>query len=305
MSRYLIRRLLQIVLTTIGVATVVFFISRLSGDPVAMLLPPDATAAEEAAVRERLGLTDPLLVQYGRFLGDLVVGDFGRSIRQDGPALGIVLERLPATLQLAAVSFVLGQTLAFGFGLGSQLTRRRWARSALLWVALVRQAIPVFWFGLILIIVFGVNLEMFPVIGMGTWQHFVLPSLTLATLQLALFLRLFNASFGEAREQDYVRTAVSKGVPHRSIVTKHMLPNALLPIVTVAGVNFGVLLTGTVVTETVFSWPGVGRLIVQAVFQRDFPVVQAGIVVVALIFMLVNFAVDLLYAAIDPRIRLT
>lgn len=305
MSRYLIRRLLQIVLTTIGVATVVFFISRLSGDPVAMLLPPDATAAEEAAVRERLGLTDPLLVQYGRFLGDLVVGDFGRSIRQDGPALGIVLERLPATLQLAAVSFVLGQTLAFGFGLGSQLTRRRWARSALLWVALVRQAIPVFWFGLILIIVFGVNLEMFPVIGMGTWQHFVLPSLTLATLQLALFLRLFNASFGEAREQDYVRTAVSKGVPHRSIVTRHMLPNALLPIVTVAGVNFGVLLTGTVVTETVFSWPGVGRLIVQAVFQRDFPVVQAGIVVVALIFMLVNFAVDLLYAAIDPRIRLT
>lgn len=305
MSRYLVRRLLQIVLTTLGVATVVFFISRLSGDPVAMMLPPDATAVEEAAVRERLGLTDPLPVQYVRFLGDLAVGDFGRSIRQDGPALDIVLERLPATLQLAAVSFVLGQLLAFAFGVGSQVARRRWARSALLWVALVRQAIPVFWFGLLLIIVFGVNLEMFPVIGMGTWRHFVLPSITLATLQLALFLRLFNASFGEAREQDYVRTAVSKGVPYRSIVTRHMLPNALLPIVTVAGVNFGVLLTGTVVTETVFSWPGVGRLIVQAVFQRDFPVVQAGIVVVALIFMLVNFAVDLLYAAIDPRIRLT
>lgn len=304
MTRYLVRRSFQILFTTIGVATFVFFISRLSGDPVALLLPPDATAVEVEAVRNSLGLNDALVVQYVKFIGNLAVGDFGDSIRQNGKALDIVLDRLPATLKLASVSFVLGQVLAFAFGIGSQLFKRQGARSTLLWVALIRQAIPVFWFGLLLIIVFGVNLQMFPVIGMGTWRHYVLPSATLATLQLALFLRLFNASFGDARGQDYVRTAVSKGVPQRRVVTKHMLPNALLPIVTVAGVNFGVLLTGTVVTETVFSWPGVGRLIVQAVFQRDYPVVQAGIVVIALIFMLVNFFVDLLYSAIDPRIRL-
>ena len=304
MTRYLIRRTLQVLFTTLGVATFVFFVSRLSGDPVALILPPDATAVEAEAVRESLGLNDSIFVQFGRFLGSLAVGDFGDSIRQDGKALDIVLNRLPATLKLAGISFVIGQALAFAFGIGSQLLRRQGARNTLLWVALIRQAIPVFWFGLLLIIVFGVNLRLFPVIGMGTWRHYVLPSVTLATLQLALFLRLFNASFGEAREQDYVRTAVSKGVRQRLVVTRHMLPNALLPIVTVAGVNFGVLLTGTVVTETVFSWPGIGRLIVQAVFQRDYPVVQAGIVVIALIFMLVNFVVDLLYAAIDPRIRL-
>ena len=304
MTRYFIRRLLQVLLTTLGVATFVFFVSRLSGDPVALIRPPDATTVEADALRESLGLNDSLVVQFTRFLGDLAVGDFGDSIRQDGKALDIVLDRLPATLQLAGISFVIGQVIAFAFGIGSQLLRRQGARNALLWVALIRQAIPVFWFGLLLIIVFGVNLRWFPVIGMGTWQHYVLPSVTLATLQLALFLRLFNASFGEAREQDYVRTVISKGVHQRLAVTRHMLPNALLPIVTVAGVNFGVLLTGTVVTETVFSWPGIGRLIVQAVFQRDYPVVQAGIVVVALIFMLVNFVVDLLYAAVDPRIRL-
>lgn len=304
MPTFLLRRTAQVIFTVLGVATVVFVISRLSGDPVVLLVPPDATDAEIAAVRTGLGLDRPLPVQYVAFLRNLAQGDFGESIRHSQPALDVVLSRLPATVRLATLSFVIGMGLAFVFGLSAQLSRRQWFRSTLLWVTIVRQAVPVFWFGLVLILVFAVQLGWFPAIGAGTWRHYVLPSVTLATLQLALFLRLFNAAFGEAREQDYVRTAAAKGVQHRWRVLRHMLPNALLPIVTVAGVNFGVLLTGTVVTETVFSWPGVGRVIVQAVSQRDYPVVQAGIIVVATLFILVNLFVDVLYAYIDPRVRL-
>jgi peptide/nickel transport system permease protein len=304
MLSYALRRALQGIGTLFGVATVVFVISRLSGDPAALMLPADATEEMLREFRESLGLDRPLPVQYAAFLGNLVQGDLGASIRSREDALAVVLAKMPATLSLALVSSVLGLLLAFLFGVGAQLIERRWMRTGILWVAMIRESIPVFWFGLMLIILFAVELQWLPSNGNETWLHYVLPSITLGTLQLALFMRLFNAAFSEAAGQDYVRTARAKGLLHRQIVLRHMLPNALLPVVTVAGVNLGALLTGTVVAEMVFSWPGMGRVVVDAVFERDFPVVQAGILVMAAIFVLVNLAVDLLYAWIDPRVRL-
>lgn len=304
MVSFLLRRALQAVVTLIGVSTIVFFIVRLSGDPAALLLPEQATNQQIESLRRSLGLDEPLQIQYLRFLGDASRGDLGRSIRQGESALALVGERLPATLQLAVTSFAFGILLAFSLGILIQVLNNRRFTSLVLWVAFLRQAVPVFWFGLILILVFSVALGWLPALGSGTWQHLLLPALTLGTFELALYLRLLNSGFGEHLRNDYARTARAKGLREAAVVVRHALPNVLLPIVTVAGINFGVLLSGTVITESVFNWPGVGRLVVQAVNQRDYPVVQAAILVISVIFVFVNFVVDVLYAYIDPRVRL-
>ena len=304
MASFLARRLLQSALTLLGVLTATFFLVRLAGDPTTLLLPVEATADEVASFRTALGLDQPLLVQYMKFVAHAVEGDFGISLRQRTPALELVLERLPATLELALTSFILGLILAFAIGLAMRLSGSAQLRSAVMWIALARQAIPVFWFGLLLILLFSVTLQWLPSLGRGGVTHLILPAITLSTYELALYLRLFNSSLATEAKQDYVRTAFAKGQSRSKIVIKHMLPNALLPLVTIAGINLGLLLGGTVVTETVFSWPGVGRLIVQSVSQRDYPVIIAGVFVVCLIFMVVNLIVDLLYAYLDPRVRL-
>jgi len=304
MASFLARRLLQSALTLLGVLTATFFLVRLAGDPTTLLLPVEATADEVASFRTALGLDQPLLVQYMKFVAHAVEGDFGISLRQRTPALELVLERLPATLELALTSFILGLILAFAIGLAMRLSGSARLRSAVMWIALARQAIPVFWFGLLLILLFSVTLRWLPSLGRGSVAHLILPAITLSTYELALYLRLFNSSLATEAKQDYVRTAFAKGQSRSKIVIKHMLPNALLPLVTIAGINLGLLLGGTVVTETVFSWPGVGRLIVQSVSQRDYPVIIAGVFVVCLIFMVVNLIVDLLYAYLDPRVRL-
>lgn len=288
----------------IGVLTATFFLVRLSGDPTALLLPPEASREDIARLRTKLGLDEPLPVQFGNFVGNALQGDFGESLRQRTPALDLVLERLPATLELAAASFALGLSLAFAIGVGIRLGVGRRLRTAVMWVAFTRQAIPVFWFGLLMILLFSVQLGWFPALGAGTVWHLVLPALTLGTYELALYLRMINSAFAEEQNQDYVRTAYAKGQRDWVVVTRHMLPNAMLPIITIAGINLGVLLGGAVVTETVFSWPGVGRLIVQSVSQRDYPVMIAGVFVVSLVFVIVNLVVDLLYAVLDPRVRL-
>jgi peptide/nickel transport system permease protein len=304
MASYLARRLLQTALTLLGVLTATFFLVRLAGDPTTLLLPIEATADEIASFRTALGLDQPLAIQYMKFLAHAVEGDFGISLRQRTSALGLVLERLPATLELALTSFILGIILAFAIGLATRLSGSARLRAVVLWIALARQAIPVFWFGLLLILLFSVTLRWLPSLGRGSIAHLILPAITLATYELALYLRLFNSSLATEAKQDYVRTAFAKGQSRANIVVKHMLPNALLPLVTIAGINLGLLLGGTVVTETVFGWPGVGRLIVQSVSQRDYPVIMAGVFVVCVIFMLVNLIVDLLYAYLDPRVRL-
>lgn len=305
MLTFITRRTIRAVLTVLAVLTIAFFLVRLAGDPVALLVPVQATSADIARIRAELGFDQPLYVQYLKFMGDAVQGDFGDSLRQQVPALGLVLERLPATLELAFSAFFLGIGLAFICGACMQLSSSRRLRSALMWAAFTRQAVPVFFFGLLMILIFSVFLGWLPSLGRGGWQHLILPAFTLATYELALYLRLFNNAFSEEGSQDYVRTAYAKGQSRAGAILRHMLPNALLPIVTIAGINLGVLLGGTVVTEIVFSWPGVGRLIVQAVSQRDYPVVQAGLLVVSTIFIVVNLLVDLLYAVLDPRVRLS
>jgi peptide/nickel transport system permease protein len=302
---FVLKRIGQSILTIFGVLVASFFLVRLSGDPTALLLPTEATDADIAALRSALGLDQPLIVQFGKFLWSALHGDFGISLRQRTSALGLVLERLPATLELALTAFVLGIALAFAAGMAVRLSGSRTLRSVLLWIAFVRQAIPTFWFGLLMILLFSVTLRWLPSLGRGGPQHLILPAMTLATYELALYLRLLNAAFGEQQGQDYVRTAYAKGQTRSKVILVHMLPNALLPLVTIAGINLGVLLGGTVVTETVFSWPGVGRLIVQSVSQRDYPVIIAGVLVVSLVFVVVNFIVDMLYAALDPRVRMS
>ena len=304
MSYFILRRTLQSVLTVLGVMTVSFFLVRLAGDPAVLLLPVEASDEDIARLRTALGLDQPLIIQYFKFLANAATGDFGISLRQNAPALELVLERVPATLELALTSFVLGLILAFGIGLAMRLSTSPRVRSAIMWIALGRQAIPVFSFGLLLILIFAVWLRWLPSLGRGSIEHLILPALTLATYELALYLRLFNASLAVEQKQDYVRTAYAKGQSRTQVILRHMLPNALLPLVTIAGINLGLLLGGTVVTETVFSWPGVGRLIVQSVSQRDYPVIIAGVFIISLIFVVVNLIVDILYGFLDPRVRL-
>src|SRR6478735_3726742 len=270
MAGFLTRRLLQSLLTLLGVLTATFFLVRLAGDPTTLLLPVEATPDEIATFRTALGL-----------------------------------DRLPATFELALTSFILGLALAFAVGVSVRLSGSARLRTFVMWIALARQAIPVFWFGLLLILLFSVTLRWLPSLGRGGITHLILPAITLSTYEVALYLRLFNSSLATEAKQDYVRTAFAKGQSRSQVLIKHMLPNALLPLVTIAGINLGLLLGGTVVTETVFSWPGVGRLIVQSVSQRDYPVIIAGVVVVCLIFVIINLIVDLLYAYVDPRVRLS
>jgi peptide/nickel transport system permease protein len=305
MVRFLSTRLVRTLVTVLAVLTFAFVLARLAGDPVRLMLPDQATDEDVAALRSSLGLDQPLLVQYGRFLADVVQGDLGTSLRQNVPALGLVLERLPATLELAVISFVIGLAAAVLLAVLGEVTGSTRLRAAILWLATARQAIPPYLFGILLILVFAVWLGVLPAMGRAGWQSYVLPVATMATFEVALYLRLINSSFDELRHDDFVRTARAKGVPRSRVVWRHMLPNALVPVVTVAGINLGVLVGGTVVLEMVFNWPGLGRLIIQAVTQRDYPVVQAGVVLIAVVFVVINFVVDLLYALIDPRVRLS
>ena len=304
MTGFLLRRVMQSVLTVFGVITAAFFLVRLAGDPASLLLPPEASKADADLLRQSLGLDQPLPIQYLRFIENALRGDFGNSIREAVPAMQLVLERLPATLELALTSFALGIGLAFTAGIVIRIVDSHRLRAAIMWIALTRQAIPVFSFGLILILVFSVWLHWLPSLGRGTPAHLVLPALTLGTYELALYLRLFNASLASEQRQDYVRSAYARGAGRVQVLLAHMLPNALLPLITVAGINLGLLLGGAVVTETVFSWPGVGRLIVQSVSQRDYPVILAGVFLISVIFVAINLVVDLLYGFLDPRVTL-
>ena len=304
MAKFVLRRLFQSILTVFGVLTAAFVLVRLSGDPTALLLPESASADDIARFRAEFGLDQPYWVQYLKFIGNAAVGDLGISLRQQTSALGLVLDRLPATLELAFAAFAIGTGLALVLGLAIQIVPGRGFRDWVLWLAMVRQSIPTFWFGLLLILLFAVQLRWLPSLGRGSLNHLVLPALTLGTYELALYLRLLDGAFSEQDGQDYVRTAFAKGLSRSRVLVQHMLPNVLLPMVTIAGLNLGVLLGGAIVTETVFGWPGVGRLIVQAVSQRDYPVVIAGTLVTSMIFIAINLVVDVLYSTLDPRVRL-
>ncbi|WP_432245707.1 ABC transporter permease [Arthrobacter sp. G.S.26] len=304
MPRYLLHRIAQAAFTLFCVLTFAFVLGRATGKPAGLLLPDNATADEVDALNGALGFNEPLHVQFGTFLANVLAGDFGQSYRQREPALDLVIERLPATFELAFWSFLLGLVLALAAALAIQLTGSRTLRSLFIWGGSLRQSVPDFFFALLAVLVFSVALGLLPSLGRMSPASLVLPVLTIATGQFVLYVRLMDAALSDQASQDYVRTAFAKGQSRARVLVSHMLPNALLPVLTMAGLNLGSLLGGTVVVEAVFAWPGLGQVLTDAVSQRDFPIVQAGLLVVALIFVTVNLAVDLLSAKVDPRVSL-
>src|SRR6266852_3506199 len=303
MPRFLLRRLVHTLFVVWGVVTAVFFLVRLTGDPTALLVDPSATQAEIAHTRHLLGLDRPWHVQYVDFLFAMLRGDFGQSIQQRRPAMQLVLEHLwPATVELAVAATL----LAIPLGIVAATHQNRAPDHLSRLASLFLQSMPSFWLGLVLILVFAVQLNgLLPAYGTGTWRHLILPAVTLAAAPLAQNVRLLRAGLLDVLPQDYIRTARAKGLPERLILYRHAIWNTAIPFLTVTGLSVGFMMSGAIVIETVFSWPGLGRLIVQAIPGRDFPVIQAGVFVFALIFVLVNLAVDLLYAVVDPRVRLS
>ena len=303
MKSYLLRRLWQSLLVIFGVSVVVFLILHLTGDPAALMLPPDATAEDIAKFRHDMGFDDPVAVQYVRFLKGAVRGDFGQSIRHGEPAMGLVVERLPATFELAGAGLVIALALAIPAGIVSAVRRNTSIDYISTVVALLGQAMPTFWLGIMLILVFSVRLNWLPSSGRGDVEHLILPAITLGLFTTARITRLTRSGMLEVLGQDYIRTARAKGMGEPPVVWKHALKNAAIPIVTIVGIELGTLLGGSVITETIFAWPGVGRLSVQAIFNRDYPVVQSAVFLLASTFVIVNLLVDVVYTYLDPRIR--
>jgi peptide/nickel transport system permease protein len=301
--RFLASRFARALVALWLVSTVVFVVMRLSGDPVPLLLPPDAPQSEIFRVRAELGLDRPVIVQYGVFIGNVLRGDFGRSIRYRGPAMDVVVERLPATLELGLTAFFISVIVALPVGLLSALRRNSFADHAAMAVALVGQSAPTFFIGILFIMVLSLWAGWFPTSGRGDWRHLVLPAATLALFAMASMARLTRSAVLEVLRADYVRTARAKGLAEIAVVAKHTLKNAAIPILTITGLQFGSLLGGAVVTETVFAWPGIGRLAIQSISNRDYPVVQAVVFLSAIMFIVLNLAIDVLYGLLDPRIR--
>jgi len=298
---FLARRLALAVATVLTVVTIAFVLGRATGEPGALLLPDNATQSDIDAVNGALGFDRPLVVQYLDTLVGLVTGDFGDSYRLRESALGLVLERVPATVELAFWAFVIGLALAVAAALTIQLTGSRALRAVVGWAGAIRQSVPDFFFALLLVLVFSVLLGALPSLGRTSYASLVLPVATLATGQFVMYLRLLDSALSEQAGQDHVRTAIAQGQSRMRVLVTRMLPNAALPVLGMAGLNLGGLLGGTVVVEVVFAWPGLGKLLTDAVSQRDFPIVQAGLVFVALAFVVVNTAVDVLVHRVDTR----
>ena len=303
MQRYLVQRLWQGSLTLLAISAIVFLLARWSGNPLDVMLPDEATNEDYVRAARHWGLDKPLPVQYLTFLGNALRGDFGRSIRLREPALELVLARLPATLQLAGAAMAVSLVIAIPIGVLSAVHRDTLLDVGGKIIALVGQSMPSFWLGIVLIWVFAVMLGWLPSSGRGGVQHYILPAIALGWYQVAALMRLIRSSMLDVLDSEYVKLARLKGVSPPMVVWKHCLRNAAIPPLTYFGVIAAVLLTGSVVTETVFSWPGIGLLAIDAVRYRDFPLVQTIVLLFAVTFILVNLLVDILYAYIDPRIR--
>jgi len=302
-TRYLGGRLFQSAVVLLGVSLIVFGALHLTGDPVVLMLPPDASYAEIQKYRHALGFDDPLPIQYLRYLSRAARGDFGNSIRYNLPAVPLLLEHLPATLVLGGAALAWSSLLGGLLGILAAARPRSMVDYVARLLALLGQAIPLFWLGPMLILFFAVRLGWFPTGGFGTRGHLVLPALTLGAYYLAVVARLTRASALEVLNRDFVRTARAKGLAPSRVMVRHVLRNSLIPVITVLGLQIGSVLSGAVVTETIFAWPGLGQLAVQAIAGRDFPLVQAAVLFSALLFVAINLCTDLLYAALDPQIR--
>ena len=304
MLQYLIKRLLSTIPVLIGISLLLFFMLRmLPGDPAQVLAGQMASQEDIELIRHQLGLDRPIHVQYAFFLGRLARFDLGRSARTQNPVTEEIWARLPNTMLLAVVAITLACLFGIPAGIISAVRPYTWLDYVVTSTAIFGISMPVFWLGLMLVVVFSIILQWLPAGGTGTWRHVILPSFTLAAFVVAFIARMTRSSMIEVLSQDYTTTARSKGLKEQVVIIKHALKNALIPIITVIGLQFGMLLGGAVLTETVFAWPGVGRLIVDSILARDYPVIQGAILVFGLLYILVNLVVDLLYAYVDPRIR--
>ncbi len=304
---YIVRRLLLTVIVVFGVSIISFGLMFLNGDPAVVMLGSGADLMTQAQINEfrhARGFDRPWYVQYADFAAKAIRGDFGQSLQYYQPSFNVVLDRFPATLELALLSLVISVVFAIPLGVLSATRPNSLFDHLCTLLALAGQSIPNFWLGILLMLLFGVTLRWLPISGRGDWHNLVLPSVTLAAFPLARNMRLFRSSLLDVIHTDYVRTARAKGLSDNAVMYRHAMRNALLPLVTMVGLQLGFTLGGSVIVETVFAWPGVGRVIVQAIQQKDFPVVQAGVTLLALAFTVTNLLVDLLYARIDPRIRL-
>jgi peptide/nickel transport system permease protein len=305
MSRYIASRLLQMILAMFIVSVAVFFLVRLRGDPVALMVPAYYTQEQVDELRRALGFDGPLYKQYLGFLRNALLGDFGESFRYRRPAMDLVMEKLPWTYLLAGVSAIVALGIAIPLGILSAVKRNSILDLASTGMATLGAALPNFWIGIMLILVFSVQLRVLPAFGAEGWKALLMPAVTLGTGIAARLARLTRSAMLEVLSQDYVRTARSKGLAERWVIYRHALRNALIPVVTAFGLQLGWLLGGAVVVEQVFAWPGLGRLMIEAIGVRDVVVVQAGVFWFALSFILINLAVDVLYTLLDPRIRYT
>ncbi len=325
MSKYIVRRILNLIPVLVGVSLIVFMMVHISpGDPVRIMLGEDASPEEVERLREVYGLDQPLHIQYGRWVGNVVQGDLGTSIRRGRPVTGLILGRLGATMELAVVSLLLATLISIPLGGIAAIKQDSWVDFFSMVLALLGVSMPPFWIGLMLLIYIALHVDFFPLFGRGlamgeaiqylfaegsfagfyeSIRYLILPAISLGTAGAAVLTRLTRSSMLDVLREDYIRTARSKGLRERVVVFKHAFRNALLPVVTIWGLQLGFLMGGAVITETVFAWPGVGRLIVDAINQRDFPIVQAGTLMLAVVFSVVNLLVDLSYAYLDPRIR--
>ena len=305
MIRFVVRRSIQSVLVLLGVSIFVFGLLQLSGNPVDLLLRQDATPADRELLMHQMGFDRPIYVQYFNYMRGVIHGDFGTSLRGGQPALKLVLERFPATFELAGTAMLMAIAIAFPIGVIAAINRGRLVDRAMMAVALIGQTIPVFFLGILLILIFGVKLRWFPVAGRGGIGHLVMPAVTLGLFSMARTARLLRSGMLEVLSADYITTARAKGLTEAKIVYRHAVRNALIPILTVLGLDFATLLGGAIITETIFSWPGIGRLIIYSISARDYPVVQAAVFVIALVYIVVNFTVDVLYVYANPRVRYT
>lgn len=305
MASYLLRRVIHSVVAVWGVLTIVFLVLHLSGDPALLMVPQGASQQDIARLRHDMGLDRPLGVQYSVFLTNALRGDFGHSFLQRQPALTIVLDRVPATLELSGAALLLSVVVGVGAGILSAWKRNSWWDRGAMLIALIGQATPSFWIGIMLILIFAVWLQWLPPSGHGSLQQLIMPSVTLGVLSMATLSRITRSSMLEVLGQDFIKVGRAKGLSEQTVLFRHALRNAAIPVVTLIALELGVMLSGAVIVETIFAWPGIGRLAVESITARDFPVVQAIVFLGSLIYILLNLLTDLLYTAIDPRIRIS
>lgn len=304
MTKYLVKRLFQSLIAVLGITIVVFLVLNIAGDPVTLMLPETASFEEIEALREKLGYNDPILIQYWRFLSNALHGDFGMSYNYNRPAWDVVAERIPATVTLALAS--MGVALAIGIpaGIISAVKRNSVLDAVIRSLALLGQCVPAFWMGIMMMLLFAVKLKVLPTSGFASWSALVMPACTLGVFSAATITRMLRSSMIEIMSKEYIDVAKAKGLYGYVVVMKHAFKNALSSVLTIIGLQVSSLLGGSVITETVFAWPGIGRLLVQSINNSDFMVVELIVMLMAVVFVAVNFIVDVLYCVINPRVRL-